>query len=184
MSLGHWDQQFFSSTRGRIIVLLRRAGRTVKQLAEPLALTDNAVRARLAVLQRDGLVQQQPVHVGVGKPAYMYSLTPQAERLFPKAYGLLSRQMLDILVERSDATELQNVLDTLGQRLASIYPAPLGDKSSRLKKAVEVLNELGGMVQLEEANEHFEICGYVCPLSEVTLAHPEVCGMMATMLSE
>src|SRR5207249_6425780 len=60
-----WDERFFASTRGRIVQLLRRATSTVDELAEALGLTDNAVRAHLAILERDGLVQQKGVRRGV-----------------------------------------------------------------------------------------------------------------------
>ena len=180
-----WDQGFFASTRGKIIILLRRSSRTVKQLAEALGLTENAVRAQLTVLQRDGLVQQQTVRAGVGKPAYMYSLTSQAEHLFPKGYGLVLRQLVDILVERSDAAEMQELLGTLGRRLAANYPVPAGsDMRLRLNEAVRALNDLGGLAQLEEGDDRFHICGYVCPVSEATFAHPEVCGVLESMLTE
>jgi predicted ArsR family transcriptional regulator len=180
-----WDERFFASTRGKIIMLLRRSGRTVKQLAEALGVTENAVRAQLMVLQRDGLIQQQTVRAGVGKPAYMYSLTSQAEHLFPKGYGLVLRQLADILVERSDAAEMDELARTLGRRLASNYPMPAGgDVRSRLDEAVGVLNDLGGLVHLEEGDDHFNICGYVCPVSEATSTHPEFCGVIESMLSE
>ena len=81
------NQKFFQSTRGRIVRLLRRSGRTVEELAQALNLTDNGVRVHLTTLERDGIVQQRGlVHRGSGggKPAYIYELTPQ-EELFPKA---------------------------------------------------------------------------------------------------
>ncbi|HET8631769.1 MAG TPA: ArsR family transcriptional regulator, partial [Thermomicrobiales bacterium] len=82
-----WERRFFGSTRGRVLALLRRASRTVDELARALGLTDNAVRAHLATLERDGLVRQEGLRRGAGKPAYAYDLTPAAERLFPSAYG-------------------------------------------------------------------------------------------------
>jgi predicted ArsR family transcriptional regulator len=182
--VSRWDERFFASTRGKIIILLRRSGRTVKQLAEALDITENAVRAQLTVLQRDGLIQQQTVRAGVGKPAYVYSLTSQAEHLFPKGYGLVLRQLVDILVERSDAAEMDELVRTLGRRLASNYPLPAGDVRSRLREAVGVLNDLGGLVQLEEGEDRFNICGYVCPVSEATSTHPQFCGVIETMLTE
>lgn len=81
-----WDQRFFASTRGQVVALLRRSSRTVEELAQALGLTDNAVRAHLAALERDGLARQHGVRRGGGKPAYAYELTTEAERLFPKAY--------------------------------------------------------------------------------------------------
>ena len=77
-----WNQRFFASTRGRIVMLLRRASRTVDELAQALNLTDNAVRAHLATLERDGFVRQLGERRGNGKPAYIYELSLDAEQLF------------------------------------------------------------------------------------------------------
>src|SRR5690348_15768357 len=46
------NSRFFASTRDKILTLLRRASRTVEELAQALDLTDNAVRAHLTVLER------------------------------------------------------------------------------------------------------------------------------------
>ncbi len=64
-----WNSRFFASTRGKIVTLLRRASRTVDELAQALDLTDNAVRAHLATLERDGFVQQRGERRGSGKPS-------------------------------------------------------------------------------------------------------------------
>src|SRR3954471_25066924 len=105
-----WDAKFFASTRGQSIILLRRATRTVEELAQALGLTDNAVRAHLATLERDGLVRQAGLRRGTSKPAYAYGLTPAAERLFPKAYGTLLRMLLDVLTERLPSSAVDDAL--------------------------------------------------------------------------
>src|SRR5713226_3364089 len=97
MSQLHWNQHFFASTRGQIVTLLRRGSRTVDELAQALNLTDNAVRAHLATLERDGFVRQRGVRRGSSKPAYVYDVNPEAESLFPKAYDRVLRQVLDVL---------------------------------------------------------------------------------------
>ena len=45
MARTNWNRHFFSSTRGQIIILLRRNSHTVEELAQALALTHTAVRA-------------------------------------------------------------------------------------------------------------------------------------------
>ena len=84
MTAGGRDERFFASTRGQVVALLRRGNRTVEELAQALGLTDNAVRAHLATLERDGLVRQAGLRGGPSKPAYAYALTPAAGRLFPR----------------------------------------------------------------------------------------------------
>src|SRR3954470_19358396 len=105
-----WGQQLTRSTRGRIIMLLRRASRTINEIAEELSVSDNAVRSHLAVLERDGLVQQNAVRRGVGKPAFVYNLTEEAERFFPKGYETALRYLLDVLIEGVGAEQREELL--------------------------------------------------------------------------
>src|SRR5574341_1702227 len=75
MSRTKLDKRFFASTRGRIVALLRGTTRTVDELAEELELTDNAVRAHLLSLERDGLLRQSGLQRGTRKPHFAYELT-------------------------------------------------------------------------------------------------------------
>src|SRR5438046_9835246 len=96
MARKNWNRWFFASTRGQIITLLRRSSRTVEELAQALDLTHTAVRAHLATLERDGLVQHHSERRGSGKPSAVYDLAPAAEYLFPKAYSQLLYQLLGV----------------------------------------------------------------------------------------
>ena len=60
-----WRDRLFKSTRGKILELLRTRECTVNELADALHLTDNAVRAHLASLERDRLVVQSGMLVDV-----------------------------------------------------------------------------------------------------------------------
>jgi len=180
-----WDRKFFESTRGRVVTLLRRGGRTVEDLVQALELTDNGVRAHLSVLERDGIVQQQGTvsRGGGGKPAYVYELTPEAEALFPKAYSPVLRRLLDIMAERLGSEETEALLRAVGRRIADERIVPESDLRVRLEAAVGVLNELGGLAELEECDGAFIIQGYSCPLSAVSSDHPEVCRMAETLVT-
>src|SRR6266571_976823 len=184
MSLLPWNQRFFASTRGQIVTLLRRTSRTVDELAEALDLTDNAVRAHLATLERDGFVQQRGARRGSGKPAYVYDLAPAAEHLFPKSYGPVLHQLLEVLNERMPSGELEELLRTVGRRIADKWNIPPGDLRVRLEAAVSVLNELGGMAELEKYEGTYRILGYSCPLAAAVPGHPEVCRLAETLLTE
>jgi predicted ArsR family transcriptional regulator len=183
-----WDQKFFESTRGRLVTLLRRAGFTVDELARELDLTNNGVRAHLATLERDGIVRQSGVvrrESGGGKPAYLYELTSEAEDLFPKAYEPILHQLLDVLAVQLESGESEVLLRSVGRLMAEEQTVPTDDGArARLEAAVEVLNELGGLAELEEHDGGFVIRGYSCPLAGVTPDHPEVCRMAETLIAE
>ena len=182
-----WDQKFFRSTRGRIVTILRRSGRTVEELARELGLTDNGIRAHLATLERDGFSRQRGSvrrGSGGGKPAYVYELTPEAEDLFPKAYEPVLCRLLDVLSERLGPRGSEAVLRSVGRRLAEERDVSVDGVRPRLEAAAGVLNELGGLAELEERDGGFVILGYSCPLAAVTPEHPEACRMAETLIAE
>ena len=151
MSLLNWNKRLANSTRGQIITLLRRASRTVEELAQTLDLTDNAVRAHLATLERDGVVQQHGVRRGSGKPSYVYDLTPEAEQLFPKSYDTVLHELLGVLSEQMPVEQIDAIMRAVGRRIATKWSTPTGDLRKRLELAVDVLNELGGWQNLNNA---------------------------------
>ena len=183
----NWDVRFFQSTRGRIVTLLRRSKSTVEDLARALDLTDNGVRAHLGVLERDGIVRQRGSvrrTSGGGKPAYVYELTSEGEELFPKAYEPTLGRLLDVLSERLGPEESEALLRSVGRRLAEEHSTRADGAHVRLETAVEVLNELGGLAELEERDGTLVIRGYSCPLGGVTPDHPEVCRMAESLVAE
>ena len=184
MARKNWNQWFFASTRGQIITLLRRSSRTVDELAQALELTHTAVRAHLAALERDGLVNQRSERRGSGKPSSVYDLTPAAEYLFPKSYGQLLDQLLDVLGEHLPPDEVETLLRETGRRIAVEWKILPGDLHVRLEAAIEVLNELGGLMEQEIEGETLCIRGYRCPFAAVVREHPQVCNLAETLLSE
>jgi predicted ArsR family transcriptional regulator len=183
----NWDEKFFESTRGQIVTLLRRSNRTVEELARALDVTDNGIRAHLAVLERDGIVRQRGSvrrSSGGGKPAYVYELTQEGEDLFPKAYEPTLRRLLDVLANQLGPEESEALLRLVGRRLAGEHSVRTNDARARLESAVEVFNELGGLAELEERDGVLVIRGYSCPLAGVSPDHPEVCRMAETLITE
>jgi predicted ArsR family transcriptional regulator len=180
------------STRGRLVSLLRRDTRTVEELVRALDLTDNAVRAHLATLERDGLVQQHGVRrgSGSGKPAYAYALTEDAERLFPKAYGPVLHTLLDVMGERLVPPDVEKALREVGHRLAADQQSARGatyasgDLTSRLGQAVDLMNTLGSLAELEDHDGELMIRGYSCPLAVMLPGHPEACKLAETLVAE
>ena len=179
-----WDERLLASTRGRIMALLRRRGHTVEELAQALDVTDNAIRAQLTALERDGLVQQHGVRRGGSRPAAVYRLGPQAERLFPKAYETSLRHLVSVLLERFSPEECEQLLRLTGRRIAREQGLAAGDANERLQRSVAVLGSLGALVEVEEHEGATYICGYSCPLANVTAQHREACKLLEAMLGE
>jgi predicted ArsR family transcriptional regulator len=181
-------ERILETTRGRVLALLRRGEMTADELAEALGLTDNAVRAHLATLERDGFIQPQAErrHGRVGKPATLYQVSPDAEPLFSKAYVPLLTALLAALGERFTAKELSGLLAEAGSRLAADVAHASGELSHRAQAASNLLNQLGGLCSVEEveAGARYLIQGRGCPLGVAVKERPEVCEAIVTLLSE
>src|SRR2546423_14256765 len=95
-----WRQRILRSTRGRILALLRVENRTVNDKAAILDLTDNAVRAHLLSLERDGLIQQHGTRPGTRKPHATHGLSDGAEPIFPKEYRPLLNHLRTVASNR------------------------------------------------------------------------------------
>jgi predicted ArsR family transcriptional regulator len=178
------DERFFSSTRGQVVTLLRGRAHTVDELAGELDLTDNAIRAHLIGLERDGLVRQGEPRRGVGKPAHTFELTDEAERLFPRAYGVLLNQLLTVLTEQLPSDQLANVLREVGHRLPTGDVRPSGDVRKRVEQAVALLSSLGGLAEIKEIPGGYAIQGCTCPLAAAVDATPNACLLAEALLSD
>jgi len=176
----------FKSTRGKILELLRTRDRTVNELSEELRLTDNAVRAHLASLERDRLVAQSGSKPGVRKPHTTYSLGADAEQIFPKAYGRLVSLLMSILSRRVKPGTLRAGMRAAGRSVAREHLSELRGKSreQRIDAALDTLRDLGGAVTFHEENGKHFINGNGCPIAAATANHPEACLLAESLLSE
>jgi predicted ArsR family transcriptional regulator len=180
------SQRFMESTRGQVLGLLRRGARTVEELARGLGLTDNAIRAHLATLERDGLVRQEGRRrgPGPGKPAQVYEPTPEVELRLSRAYAPVLAALLEELAERLPGEETEKLLAAVGRRLAAAAPRRGGTLEDRARNAVTLLNELGGDASLEADGAGFLVRGCGCPLSAAVSRRPETCRLVQALLSD
>ena len=168
-----------------IVTILRGEAATVEELAARLKLTDNAVRAHLSTLERDGLVRQSGRRRGPRKPHFTYTLTAAADKLFPKAYDALLNQLITVLKSRLQPAEIDEVLRAVGRAIADEAPAGKDDKlESRVQQALKVLDAIGGVAQAERQDDKIVIQSSGCPLAAAVTVHPEVCGLAEALIAE
>src|SRR5438094_7379603 len=182
-----WNKRLLASTRGRILALLRSENRTVNGLAAALRLTDNAVRAHLLSLERDGLVQQYGTLPGRRKPHAEYGLSTGAEHIFPKAYGTLLAHFVTVLSIRLTAPVLRATMHEVGRAVAvdNLDRWKGRSRRERIKAALDLLHDLGGLARFDERDGKQFIYGRNgCPLAAITAGHPESCLIVESLLSK
>lgn len=186
MARNKLDKRFFVSTRGRIVTILRGTTKTVNELMAELDLTDNAVRAHLISLERDGLIKQSGMQPGTRKPHFAYELTDEAEHLFPKAYDVLLNQLISALKKRLKPSALNDVLREVGRSLAGADAAPQksGNIDGRIARALSALEAIGGAARVEKEGDKLFIKSGNCAMATAVAEHPEVCQLTEALLGE
>ena len=180
-----WQRQFGKSTRGRVVALLRRGERSVEELAQSLDLTDNAVRAQLALLEREGVVRSVGIRRDgtVGKPATLYGVAPAASSLFSSAYAPLLSALLAELGERMPPRQLVAVLRKAGRRVAPTLPTG-ASFDDRARASAAFLTALGADADLVQTSTGYEIRGHGCVLADAVATCPATCHAVEELLSE
>ena len=178
------------TTRQRILEILKEKRQaTVDQLSEELELTPVTVRHHLEILRGEGLVGAPVVlrRSGPGRPQYTYGLTDAAGDLFPKNYHNLADLMLDEMRERLTEAELQQMMNSIADRMASGAPAakPEQRPQEMLNTIVGYLNDQGYVARWEEtADGDYVLRTCNCPYERVAHAHSEVCQMDANFVAQ
>jgi predicted ArsR family transcriptional regulator len=183
-----WNKRLLTSTRGKILALLRGENRTVSELASALDLTHNAVRAHLLALERDGLVLQRGIRRGIRKPHASYGLSDEAEHVFPKAYGVLCNHFVTAISKQLSPRGLRTAMRQVGTAVAAAHMKQVQGRSvrERINVAVQLFNEeLGGAAKYEQRNGKRLIHSRNgCPLAAITVNHPDACLILESMLTK
>jgi predicted ArsR family transcriptional regulator len=184
-----WETSVGGGARGKIIGLLRRGERTVEELATELGVTDNAVRAQLQVLEREGLVHQSRIrHTGsVGKPATVYAVPESAEAYLSAAHAPLLAALLAALESRLSERDLEALFRDVGRRLAAGVGGDASGKprglEARVNAAASVLTALGAEIDVAPTPDGYLLQGHACPLSDAVRVQPGVCRAIEELVA-
>jgi predicted ArsR family transcriptional regulator len=177
-----WQRQVGKTTKSRIVALLRRDQRSVEELAESLGVTDNAVRAQLAVLEREKIVTTAGIRRdgAVGKPATLYGIATDSSALFSSAYAPVLAALLTELGAKLTSKELATLLRKTGRRIAKSLPVK-STFDDRVKASAAFL---GADAELVQTRDGYEIRGHGCVLSDAVIACPATCEVLEAVLRD
>jgi predicted ArsR family transcriptional regulator len=182
----HQDR-FFQTTRGRIVTELRRRGSaSAADLAATFGLSPNAVRQQFVVLERDGLVEEKPVRRGRTKPTLEFSLTDEADKLFPNSYDKMLSAVLREVKDRYGEPAVNEIFANIAQRTVAKTKQRVTAKSGegKLAQLTQVLRDGGVVAEYSLIDGGFMLQEHNCPYSGVVKEHPEVCSVIHQVLDE
>ncbi len=174
------------STRADILTVLRRESLTIRELADRLQLTRNAIVLAIQHLTGEGLVAGRPrKEKRAGKPALEYVAVPGREDVASKAYPAFAELLIEVLSEELEAEQLTQLMRRVGRKMTE----QLGDNRSpnvagRLDTAVAFVNRLGAEATVAATEDGLAVQSFSCPLARAVRKQPCVCEAMATFFAE
>jgi DeoR family suf operon transcriptional repressor len=179
------NRRLLTTTRGKILTMLREDRRTVAQMAKALHITENGIRAQLNALEKEGLVQQAGVLPGTRKPFNAYELTAEGERIFPSAYGPMMCEVLNVIGERCTEHELNDICEETARRVAQKFAPEYENVSfeQRMALALRVLHEMGGAMELTASKGKVVLSGKTCPIGELVKTRPRTCHLVERLIA-
>jgi DeoR family transcriptional regulator, suf operon transcriptional repressor len=134
-------------TQRQILALLlgRKEGMTVDQMADHFGIGRTAINQHLATLKQQGHVANGQVQKGRGRPRKSYVLTNDGINLFPKKYSWFSALLLNVLQGQMGADQLADFMRNLGTQMAQDQLVRVDGKRApdKVAEIVKIMNEAG-----------------------------------------
>jgi predicted ArsR family transcriptional regulator len=168
------------ATRREILEVLRRsAGMTADQLAETLGVTAMAIRKHLAALQAEGLLHDRLERRPIGRPVYIYALSPTARKLFPQQYQELTTDLIDDLRAMDGEDKVTRLFQRRAERLYDQLAPEVTGRAlpERLAILAESLDSQGYLAEWEATPDgDYLLKEHNCAIYGVAQCAPEVCA--------
>lgn len=170
------------------LLLERKTGLTVEELARRLRVSRNAVRQHLTSLVADGLVTKGSMQATGGRPEQLYVLSAVGHESFPRKYSWFAELLLDSLRTEKGETGLIARCEKLGHKvgvqLQTSHPAS-EQPSERVKQLASVMQELGyEATSTEPSGRQLPMIEATnCVFHHLAARFPEICHFDLALLS-
>ena len=176
------------STKEQVLrILQRRGSATVAGLAESLGVGPASVRRHLDHLRVEGLADVRIERHGVGRPAFIFYPTEEAEERMPAGYSRLLTRVYNELtslgegdVRGSDGAEvLRTVFEGVAHQVAREHQIDAGAEQleSRVDKTAEALRGEGIVDSWSKSDEGYKLTNSACPYRHAALATHGPCEL-------
>ena len=148
-------------------------------LAARLGVTAMAVRQHLYALQQEKLVTAEERPVPLGRPAKFWTLTKEAERLFPDAYAELNAALITSVQDAFGPEGMARLLDARVVRQRADYASRINASaplSKRVKQLAKIRADEGYMAEVKRDGTGFLFIENHCPICAAATACQGFCA--------
>jgi predicted ArsR family transcriptional regulator len=176
------------TTRRKLLLLLRkRPGVTVTELAAELDLTGMGVRRHLDALQSEGLVETTTCdRKGLGRPAAGWRLSATGLELFPRRYDRVALEVLEDVAEHAGPDAVDAVFSRRTDKLVAEYEAELDDADGleeRVAGLARIRDDAGYLAEWSaDGDGDLLLTENNCAVHRVAERYPVVCAQELALL--
>lgn len=157
------------------------SGKTIKEIAAAVDLSNNAVRKYLFELEKSEYVVKQTQKRNIGRPVDLYSLYSNALNVFPKVYAEFAVSLINELKNELGESQTRKILSevgkTLGKEIKISYSSEVDQSSveQRIITLVKIFEDYGKYPTVLEDKEYYFVRNSNCLLFSVVKEHSIVC---------
>lgn len=167
-----------SETRMRILQLLKmRCSMSVRQLTAALHISAMGIRQHLLILEQEGLVEYHQEKQERGRPHHIYSLTDEANSLFPTTYANFAVGLMQEVAKFNGPGFINKVFRSRMKSQLQMYQERLDGKDlvDRIKELAHIRDEEGYMARFDENDTDYVLIEHNCPIAAIAQEYPHVC---------
>jgi predicted ArsR family transcriptional regulator len=176
------------STKEQVLRLLQASGgATVAVVAEASGVSQASVRRHLDHLRVDGLVDVRMERHGVGRPAFVYYPTEEAEERTPAAYSRLLSRLYQGLLSldepqvggRDGAQVLRSVFEGVAEQVAREHEPEVAADSleGRVAETGRALRREGIVDAWAKEEDGYRLTNSACPYRQAALGSEGPCEL-------
>ena len=175
------------NTASLILNLLNRRASTVNELAAELGISRNSTHLQVVRLEAEGRVvkgARRSAH-GAGKPAQEYCIADGAEDSFSAAHKPVLAALLNAMTRQLSRDRRVALLQAAGAQMAAdanLQPSGVAERD--LQRAVDVVNSLGAMAELQASDAALSVVSHSCPIGSIVHRQPDSCALVAEFFSQ
>ena len=168
------EVSLLGGTKSKILHELRERDQTARDVAARLRVQVSAARKHLERLKELGLVEEQFVRQGPGRPKKLYLLTDAGKELFPRRYDAILNAVLARITRDRGGDYAEQLLSNVADDTVKDIGLSGTNGRARLNRLIAGLNDLGFDASVQRRDSNRTITSRNCPILRVARAQREI----------
>ncbi|MGI0090984.1 MAG: helix-turn-helix transcriptional regulator [Nitrososphaerales archaeon] len=159
------------NTKSKVFNHLTTRKHTAGEVAAKLDIQVTAARKHLESLRQKGLIKEEYITEGVGRPKKFYTLTGVGRELLQNQSSTLLNLVLTKIAGNHEMISADDLISHIAKEIAEPMRVSGFERNEQVVSLVASLDKFGFETSLEEDKHSYTIISHHCPLKETANSH-------------